>query len=69
MIFHTYVFEHKMGVLISLQILSEIFLILRRTERDVIVNVRRYSGKVLVILSDFNESRTFYTDFSKTTQI
>jgi len=34
--------EHKMCVLILLSIFSEIFLILRRTERDIIINVRKY---------------------------
>ena len=37
----------------SLQILSEIFLILRRTERDMIKNVYCYSCKVPVILVGF----------------
>ena len=33
------VIEHKLGVCFSLQLLSQIFLILRRTEKDVIINV------------------------------
>jgi len=32
------VIEHKMGVFIFLQLLSHTFLILRRTERDTIIN-------------------------------
>jgi hypothetical protein len=39
-----------------LQLLSEIFLILRRTERDRIKNVHRSSCKVPLLLSDFNET-------------
>jgi len=42
--------EHKMCVLIFYTILSKIFLILRRTERDMMKNVHRSSCKVLVIL-------------------
>jgi hypothetical protein len=34
-------------------ILSETFLILRRTQRDIIINVHRYSCKVPVILVRF----------------
>jgi len=45
--------EHKMCVLILYTILSESFLILRRTERDMNINVRRSSCKVLVILVTF----------------
>jgi hypothetical protein len=44
------VIEHKMYVSFTLQILSEKFLILRITERDVIKNVYLSSCKVLVIL-------------------
>jgi hypothetical protein len=42
--------EHKMRVLISSTPLSETFLILRKIQRDVIVNVYRSSCKVAVIL-------------------
>ena len=42
--------EHKMCALISLQILSETFLILRRTEKDTMKNVYRSSCKVSIIL-------------------
>ena len=44
------VFGHKIVFQVSVQILSEIFFILRRTERDMIESVRRSSCKVLVIL-------------------
>ena len=52
-----------------LHLLSEIFLILRRTERDV---VKMYIGvhvKYPLFLSDFNATWIFSTDFSKNTQI
>jgi len=49
----------------SLQILPETFLVLRRTERDTIINVRRSPCKVPLFLSEFNESRIFSTDFRK----
>ena len=53
----------------SLQLLSETFLILRETERDMIENVYRSSCKLPFILSDFNETWTFSTEFRKNTQI
>jgi len=43
--------EHKMCVWISLQLLSEKFLIVRRTERDMVKNVNRYSRKLSVKLN------------------
>jgi hypothetical protein len=49
----------------SLQLPSETFLILRRNERGIIVNVHRFSCKVPVLLSDFNETWIFSTDFRK----
>jgi hypothetical protein len=52
-------------VLISLQMLSEIFLILRRTERDMIENVYWSLFKVQFFLSDFKETSIFSTDFGK----
>ena len=48
--------EHKMCVLIFCATLSKIFLILRRIQRDIIINVRRSSCKVPLFLSDFNET-------------
>ena len=47
-VFH--IISYKMCALISLQLLSEIVLILRRTERDIIRNVYRSLCKVPVIL-------------------
>ena len=53
-----------------LQILSEIFLILRRIQGGIIVNVHRFSCKVPIILVNFNETRGFLRDrFSKNTRI
>ena len=49
----------------SLQLLSETFLILRRIQRDIIINVHRSSCKMPVFLLDFNESWIFPTDFWK----
>ena len=45
--------ENKLGVLISLQLLSETFFSLRRIQQDIITNVIRSSGKVHVILVGF----------------
>ena len=39
--FRTRVIEYKMRVLIFLDILLEIILILRRSERDIVINVQR----------------------------
>jgi hypothetical protein len=47
------VFGHKICVLIFYPILSETFLILRRTERDMIINALVSSCKVLFILVIF----------------
>ena len=49
----------------SLQLFSETFLILRRTERDIIKNVYRALCKVSVIVVHFNETWIFSTDFQK----
>jgi hypothetical protein len=48
-----------------LQLLSETFLILRRTERYMIRNVYWYSSKVPIILVTFNETWVFSTNFLK----
>jgi hypothetical protein len=47
------IIEHKMCVFIFSTTLSEIFLILRRIQRDIIIDVRRSSRKVTVILVRF----------------
>jgi hypothetical protein len=46
--------ECKIYVLFSLQILSETFLILRRTERNVMKNIYYFSCKYPLFLSDCN---------------
>jgi hypothetical protein len=45
--------DHKVCVWFSLQLFSERFLILRRNERDIIINVNRSSCKVRIILFRF----------------
>jgi hypothetical protein len=54
--FREKVIEHKMCVLIFSQLLFETFLILKRIQRDIIINVHRSSCKVPLLLSDFNET-------------
>jgi hypothetical protein len=49
----TRVTEHKMCVLIFSATLSETFLIIRGTERDIIMNVHRYPCTVTAILIRF----------------
>jgi len=61
--------ENEMCVLLSLQHLSKTFLILRRIERNIAINVQRSSCQVLLILSYFNESLIFLTYFRKNIQI
>jgi inorganic pyrophosphatase/exopolyphosphatase len=51
--FQKNVIEHKMCVLIFSPILSDTFFILRRLERDIIINVHRSLCKVPVILARF----------------
>ena len=49
--------EHKIYVLISSTTFPRnIFFILRRTARDIFINVQRYSVKYRLFLSDFNEA-------------
>jgi hypothetical protein len=61
--------EYKMCVLISLQISCEVFLILRRTEWDIIINIQTCPCKVLVILVKFQWNVIFLGRFSNNTPI
>jgi len=64
--FREVVTEEKVCVLIFSTILSKIFLILRRYERHIVINVHKSSCKYqLLFLSDFNETSIFMTDFRK----
>jgi hypothetical protein len=47
------ILQHKMCVLIFSATLSQIFVILRKLERDIIINVHRSSCKVFVICVRF----------------
>ena len=53
----------------SLQHLSERFLIRKRIERDIIVNVHTSSWKVLVILVRFNETLIFWDRYEKNPKV
>jgi hypothetical protein len=61
--------KHKMCVSASLQILSEIFLILRRIQRDIIINIHWSSCKVAVILIRLQWNLSIFARFSKNTLI
>ena len=50
------VIKHKMCVLISLQLLSEIFLTIRRIQLDIIINVHMSSCKVQLLLLEFTKT-------------
>jgi len=66
MIFGKIVLNIKWVHWVSVQTLSEIFLILRKNESGIIINVRRCSCKVPVFLIRcFNEIWIFSTDFLK----
>ena len=53
----------KCGLSVSLQLLSEKFIILRRTEQDMIKNVYWYSCKVYPLLSDYFRKNTHILNF------
>ena len=48
-----------------LQLLSEKFLIVRRIQRDIIINLHKSSCKVPLLLSDLMKTRIFSIDFPK----
>jgi hypothetical protein len=50
--------EYKMCVLIFSTTLSEIFLIPRRTQRDIVINVKTSSCKVPIILVSYSNNNT-----------
>jgi hypothetical protein len=59
--------EHKMRVWFPLQRLSGTFLIIRRLQRDIIINVHRSSHKLPVILATFQQtllSRQIFEKYS-----
>jgi hypothetical protein len=62
------VIEHKIGSIFS-TILSKIFLILRRIQPFVVINVHRSSCKVRVILVRFQRDFHFVHRFSENSQI
>ena len=67
--FRKRVIEHEMCVWIFSIVLSETFLILRRTERDIITNIGTCSSKVTVILCQILKRNLFLNRFAKNTQI
>ena len=67
--FREKLFNIKCVFLFSLQSLFEKFLIPRRSERDMIINVCCYSCKISVILVGFYRIVNFLDTFSKNTQI
>jgi hypothetical protein len=68
-IFQKKINEHKICVLISSTNLSETFLILRRSERDMITNVYRSLCKISAFLVIILKNLNFLDRFSKTAQI
>jgi hypothetical protein len=61
--------EHKTGVLILSTNLFETFLILRRNERDIIINVLRSSLIVPIILVRFRQNLNYLHKFLKSIKI
>jgi len=59
----------KCGLLFALQIMSELFVVLRRTWRDTITNIHRSSCKVPVILVRLQWNSKSHDTFSKIPQI
>jgi len=57
--------DHKMRAFIFTTDFTEIFLILRRTERGMIKNINLYSCKVPAILLDFHETWIFFDIFER----
>jgi hypothetical protein len=67
-IFRKKLWNRKCMFWFSLRILSETFLILRRIQRDIIINIHRSSCKVLIILVRFWWNFNFLNRFSKNRQ-
>jgi hypothetical protein len=63
MIFRKKLLDVKFVFWFCLQLLFGTFFILRRIQRDVVVKVKKSSRKVPIILTDFNETWIFFTDF------
>jgi hypothetical protein len=64
--FEKKVVEHKIVFWFSLQLSSQTFLVLRRTERDIKeVHWSPYTVRRLLCMSDFNKTWIFSTHFSK----
>jgi len=63
--FHEKCLEHKIFSFIFCIILCEPFLILRRTERDIFINLYWVSCKVPIFLHYFNQTGIFSTGFRK----